>query len=159
MKKGDHGGVTIDIELIAEQIEEILNWNMDYLSFIKDSTFARRRLKGKVHVSQDFSQPECDNTYYLAFKQVDDSIVFGIDETSSEMFVVSNTGFTEEDDVAVPEALIILMGTSKKPHLVLDSNFSAATALSKCSRSPVALELLPPCIDKKFLRQFPKAVS
>ncbi len=27
------------------------------------------------------------------------------------------------------------MGTSKKPHLVLDSNFSAATALSKCSRS------------------------
>ncbi len=42
------------------------------------------------------------------------------------------------------------MGTSKKPHLVLDSNFSAATALSKCSRSPATLELLPPCIDKKY---------
>ncbi len=43
-----------------------------------------------------------------------------------------------------------LEGTSKKPHLVLDSNFSAAAALSKYSTKPSYAPLLPPCIDKNI---------
>ncbi len=64
------------------------------------------------------------------------------------------------DTIAIAkfEDVEIQKGTSKKPRLVLDSIFSAATVLSKYSTKLKLAPLLPPCIDKKFLRQFPKAI-
>ncbi len=50
----------------------------------------------------------------------------------------------------------IFEGTSKKPHLVLDSNFSAATALSKCSRSPATLRFCRLVPTKNFFVNFLK---
>ncbi len=49
-----------------------------------------------------------------------------------------------------------IKGTSKKPHLVLDSNFSAATALSKCSRSPATLRFCRLVSTKNFFVNFLK---
>ncbi|OQX29898.1 MAG: hypothetical protein B0D92_01320 [Spirochaeta sp. LUC14_002_19_P3] len=52
--------------------------------------------------------------------------------------------------------MIKLRGTSKTPHLVLDSNFSAVTVLSKCSRSPATLRFCRLVSTKNFFVNFLK---
>ncbi len=56
-------------------------------------------------------------------------------DTNGPTAAAHNTGRARIGPLGLMLVGKIIKGTSKKPHLVLDSNFSAATVLSKCSRS------------------------